>query len=186
MATSSGRTWTSGKVSNSTAPPGNLFSEVQKVDLDRAAGYNITLELTKTFPPIEVQPDTAHVKRIKIESRLLTNFWGHPIYLGAVVVLPKDCTEHPDERYPTIYVQGHFSLRAPFGFSDAVAASGGSVGKAFSDQWMSDGFPRMIAVTFQHPTPFYDDSYAVNSTNNGPYGDALLQELFHTWKSISA
>ena len=35
----------------------------------------------------------------------------------------------------------------------------------------------MIAVTFQHPTPYYDDSYAVNSANNGPYGDALTQEL---------
>jgi hypothetical protein len=35
----------------------------------------------------------------------------------------------------------------------------------------------MIAVTFQHPTPYFDDSYAVNSANNGPYGDALLQEL---------
>jgi hypothetical protein len=29
----------------------------------------------------------------------------------------------------------------------------------------------------QHPTPYYDDSYAVNSENNGPYGDALTQEL---------
>jgi S-formylglutathione hydrolase FrmB len=42
---------------------------------------------------------------------------------------------------------------------------------------MSADFPRMIAVTFQHPTPFFDDSYAVNSANNGPYGDALIQEL---------
>jgi hypothetical protein len=35
----------------------------------------------------------------------------------------------------------------------------------------------MIAVTFQHPTPFFDESYAVKSANNGPYGDALIQEL---------
>ena len=42
---------------------------------------------------------------------------------------------------------------------------------------MSDGFPRMIAVTFQHPTPYFDDSYAVNSVNVGPYGDAIMNEL---------
>ena len=42
---------------------------------------------------------------------------------------------------------------------------------------MSDDFPRFVAVTFQHPTPYYDDSYAVNSANNGPYGDALTREL---------
>ncbi len=35
----------------------------------------------------------------------------------------------------------------------------------------------MIAVTFQHPTVYFDDSYAVNSANNGPYGDAIMQEL---------
>jgi Enterochelin esterase and related enzymes len=35
----------------------------------------------------------------------------------------------------------------------------------------------MIAVDFQHPTPYFDDSYAVNSANNGPYGDAILTEL---------
>ena len=35
----------------------------------------------------------------------------------------------------------------------------------------------MIIVTLQHPSPFYDDSYGVNSANNGPYGDAIMQEL---------
>ena len=42
---------------------------------------------------------------------------------------------------------------------------------------MKDNFPRMIAVTFQHPNPYFDDSYAVNSVNVGPYGDAIMQEL---------
>jgi hypothetical protein len=32
-------------------------------------------------------------------------------------------------------------------------------------------------VTIEHPTPYYDDSYGVNSENNGPYGDAIVQEL---------
>jgi hypothetical protein len=49
--------------------------------------------------------------------------------------------------------------------------------REFSTAWASDDFPRMIAVTFQHPTPYFDDSYAVNSANNGPYGDAIMQEL---------
>ena len=35
----------------------------------------------------------------------------------------------------------------------------------------------MIVVTLQHPNPYFDDSYAVNSVNVGPYGDAILQEL---------
>jgi len=163
--------------------PGNLYSAVQKVHLDPAAGYDVKLELTKSLPPLTVPPDTAWVKHVKIQSQLLTRFWGHPMYIGATVLLPKGYSDRPGERYATIYIQGHFGLNAPFGFTDgtppaAGGRGGGRAGSAeFSQAWMSDDFPRMIAVTFQHPTPYFDDSYAVNSANNGPYGDALLLEL---------
>ncbi len=85
--------------------------------------------------------------------------------------------QHPQERYPVIYLQDHFNLRAPFGFTDHEPASGHREGYEFYKQWITPGFPRVIVVTFQHPTPYFDDSYAVNSANNGPYGDALLHEL---------
>ena len=49
--------------------------------------------------------------------------------------------------------------------------------REFYESWTSDDFPRVIAVTLQHATPYFDDSYAVNSANNGPYGDAIMQEL---------
>ena len=45
-------------------------------------------------------------------------------------------------------------------------------GHEFYEAWIADDFPRVIAVTFQHPTPYFDDSYGVNSPNCGPYGDA--------------
>jgi hypothetical protein len=35
----------------------------------------------------------------------------------------------------------------------------------------------MIIIEIQHANPFYDDSYAVNSANLGPYGDAITYEL---------
>ena len=103
---------------------------------------------------------------------------GPSIYLGATVLLPKDYDLHRDQRYPVLYLQGHFGLGAPFGFTDRAPTGGrGQAGFDFAKEWMSADFPRMIAVTFQHPTPYFDDSYAVNSANNGPYGDALLKEL---------
>ena len=44
-------------------------------------------------------------------------------------------------------------------------------------------WPRLIAVTLQHPTLFFDNSYGLNSANNGPYGDAIHQELAGTdWR----
>ena len=160
--------------------PGNLYSEPEALHLDPKAGYDVRLSLTKVIPPVEVPPDTMWVKRIKIQSKLLSIFWGRPIYLGAVVLLPKDYDAHPDVHYPVLYVQDHFSLGPPLPFRPEAAK-----GKDFWDRagydlyqaWTSDNFPRMIAVSFLHPTPYYDDSYAVNSANNGPYGDALLTEL---------
>ncbi len=169
--------------------PGNLVSDVQRIHLDPAAGFDVKLSLTKVIPPIQMPPDTKWVKHIKIQSALLTKFWGHPMYLGATVLLPKGYAEHPDVKYPVVYVQGHFNLRPPFGFDpegqpwspERRAAirklTAVESGYAFAREWMSDSVPRMIAVTFQHPTPYYDDSYDVNSANDGPYADAIMTEL---------
>ena len=90
------------------------------------------------------------------------------MYLGATILLPKDYEQHPNIAYPVNYIQGHFSLGNPhaFYYRDSITAF-----------WMSDSCPRMLAVTFQHPCPYYDDSYAVNSPNVGPYQDAIMQEL---------
>jgi hypothetical protein len=171
--------------------PGNLVSEVQRIRIDPAAGFNVKLSLTKKLPPVEIPPDTEWVKRVKFQSKMLSEFWGHPIYLGATMLLPKGYDPNAARKYPVIYSQGHFGLGAPFGFTTQPPAAPESAeqrkarlsrsarepGYEFAQAWMSDDFPRMVAVTFQHPTPYYDDSYAVNSANNGPYGDALTQEL---------
>lgn len=168
--------------------PGNLFSEVQKVHLDAAAGYDIKLSLTQVIPPVQMPADTAWVKHIKIQSEMLTKFWGHPMYLGATVLLPKGYDEHPNARYPVIFQHNHFNLRPPFDFSTQNSAISAELrnslnnlnretGYEFYQAWNGENFPRMIAVTLQHPTPYYDDSYAVNSVNNGPYGDALVKEM---------
>ena len=171
--------------------PGNLVSEVQKVRLDPAVGFNIKLALSRKLPALPTPVETEWVKRVKIQSKLLSEFWGQPIYLGATLLLPKGYDGNASLKYPAIYIQGHFGDGAPFGFSpnppartetDAQARSrrqrsARESGYEFYQAWNSESFPRMIAVTFQHPTPYYDDSYAVNSANNGPYGDALLKEL---------
>ena len=169
--------------------PGNLLSEIRRVHVDPAHPDTIRLELTKAIGPVNVPPDTREVRRVKIQSKLLTAFWGRPIYLGAVVLLPNNYDKDATTRYPTVYEQGHFSLGAPFGFNpggrpespearaERVKRTAREPGYEFAQAWNSPGFPQMIAVTFQHPTPYFDDSYAVNSVNNGPYGDAILTEL---------
>jgi len=168
--------------------PGNLVSEVRRVHLDPQAGYAVALSLTKVLPPVVVAADSKYVKRVKIQSDILTKWWGHPIYFGATVLLPEGYDAHPNVNYPVLYQQGHFGLGAPLGFdtvqtpiSPAAAARNASFnltpGHELYQAWTKPRFPRMIVITFQHPTPYFDDSYAVNSANNGPFGDAIMQEL---------
>jgi hypothetical protein len=168
--------------------PGNLYSKVEKVHLDPAVGGEVKLTLTKVIPPVKIPKDSEWVKHIKIQSGLLTKFWGQPIYLGATVLLPKGYGSHPAVSYPVLYEQGHFSLDAPMRFSTQDDPAPEHTRKRlseynletayqFSQAWSSADFPRLLMVTFQHPTPYFDDSYAVNSANNGPYGDAIMTEL---------
>jgi len=160
--------------------PGNIYSDVVKVHLDSKKGYTVKLECRNVIPPVNVPEDTKWVKRIKFQSKILTEFWGRPIYLGATILLPKGYHENTDIYYPVDYMQGHFSLRAPYGFATEPSDGRSRYGRRgfeFYQAWMSDDMPRMILVTFQHPCPYFDDSYAVNSANCGPYGDAIMTEL---------
>ena len=170
--------------------PGSLVSAVRRAHVDPRGGSRIRLELTRALPPVDIPPDDQYVKRIRIKSEILSKWWGHPIYLGAVVLLPRGYDEHPDIRYPAAWLQGHFTLKAPFDFTLDSTPEPDDVRRArlertdhresgfeFARAWLSDGFPRMVAIRILHPSPYYDDSYAVNSANNGPYGDAILQEL---------
>jgi hypothetical protein len=147
--------------------PGNLYSAVERVRLDPEADAIIALSAENVIPPVVVPPDTEWVRRFKFQSSMLTEFWGRPVYLGATVLLPRDY-DSSTISYPVNYIQGHFSLNAPNRFQ---------IGGDLYREWIRDDFPRMILVTFQHPNPYFDDSYAVNSVNVGPYGDAILQEL---------
>ncbi len=148
--------------------PGNLYGEPAKVAWDPNASTPLRLTADKVIPPIQPPADTELVKRIRIQSDILTKWWGHPIFLGATILLPKDYDRYRGVRYPINYEHGHFSLRAPGGFG-----SGGE----FDKFWLAADTPRFVYATLQHPSPYYDDSYGVNSENNGPYGDAIMKEL---------
>jgi hypothetical protein len=170
--------------------PGNLHSEPARMHVDPASSATLRIELTKTIPPIDPPQDTKYIKHVTIESKLLSKFWGRPMRVGAIVLLPDGFDEHPNARYPVMYYQGHFQQTfTAFRSQPPAPGEGGGGGgrggrgageypyKLFQD-WTSGRLPRMLIVTTQDANPFYDDSYAVNSANVGPYGDALTQELY--------
>lgn len=162
--------------------PGNVYSDVQKVHV--GSGGTVKLRITKVIPPSPRPEDTEWVKHVRIQSQKLTAFWGRPVYVHATVLLPKGYAEHPNAKYPTVYTFGHnvpFSLNPDStrarGLGQINPVTGLETGYDFYKSWISDGFPRFIAVSFEQATPFFLDSYSVNSATNGPYGDAMEQEI---------
>ena len=174
--------------------PGNYYSKVKKISLDPTKRKSVKITLDQIIPEITPPIDTKYVKHIKIESKLLSDFWGRPMHLGAHVLLPEGFDDHPEARYPLMIFHGHFPK--DFGgfrtsspdpdleqdYSERFQLEGYNRivqehEYQFYKDWTSKDFPRVVAIEIQHANPYYDDSYAVNSANLGPYGDAITYEL---------
>lgn len=173
--------------------PGNLYSEPRLVQVG-ASATPIPIILDKVIEPIEPPADTKYIKHVQIKSDLLSEFWGRDMYVGAHVLLPEGFDEHPDARYPLMVFHGHFpddfggfrtvppdedlecQPSERFGL-DCYNRTVQQEAYDFYRQWTGPDFPRMLIIEIQHANPYYDDSYAVNSANLGPYGDALTYEL---------
>jgi len=88
--------------------PGNLYSAPLKVTVRANDDRNIKILLDKVIPPIEPPKDTKYIKHVKLQSELLTKFWGRPMYLGAHVLLPEGFDSHPNAHYPLVIFHCHF------------------------------------------------------------------------------
>jgi Putative esterase len=174
--------------------PGNMYSKPVKVTISHKAPKTIAVTMNQVIPPLAEPEDTKYVKHVKIQSKMLTEFWGRPMFLGAHVLLPEGFDERQNVRYPLAIFHGHFPANFSgfrttppdtilaneynsrfkiFGYNKIIQQEAYN----FYKQWTGPNFPRVLAIEIQHPCPFYDDSYAVNSENVGPYGDAIMQEL---------
>ncbi len=176
------------------AKPGNLYSMPRKIALDPAKSDVIKIALDQEIPPIPPPQDTKYIKHERIQSRLLTEFWGRPMEIGACILLPEGFETHPNARYPLIVYHGHFpytfdgfreeppdpNLKPDYSERFHIAGYNRiqeEYAHQFYKDWTGKNFPRVILIEIQHANPYYDDSYAVNSVNLGPYGDAIVREL---------
>jgi hypothetical protein len=174
--------------------PGNLYSTPRKILLVAARGEVVRIALDKIIPPIADPPETRYIKHERIESQLLSKFWGRPMHLGAHVLLPEGFESHSNARYPLMIFHGHFpaniggfrpeppdpNLKCEYSDRfklDCYNRIQQELAHQFFKDWTGPKFPRVLVIEIQHPTPYYDDSYAVNSASMGPYGDAIVKEL---------
>jgi hypothetical protein len=174
--------WNDGRISFFSAEPGNLYSAPVPVTVGR--GGTVRIQVDQVIPAEEPPRDTEWLRHVSIRSEKLSAWWGRPAYVHATVLLPRGWAVNPDVRYPAVYALGH---SAPFSFQpDSTRVRnigvidpvrGVETGWDFYKAWTSDDFPRVVAITLEQSTPYFPDSYSVNSANNGPYGDAIVEEI---------
>ena len=87
--------------------PGNLYSKPQKVTV-KPGGDVIAVSMDQEIPPIPEPKDTKYIRHIKIQSAVLTKFWGRPMYLSAIVLVPEGFDDHPNAHFPLIIFHDHF------------------------------------------------------------------------------
>ena len=173
--------------------PGNLTSAPQRVRL--GPGTSLTLRLDRTIPALAPPVDTEWIKHITVTSERLSRFYGRPMTLGAHVLLPKGWADHPAAHYPLVVNHGHFpdefrrlphhaarpdhAVRVERALRRAVLQPRPASRRRTTStgRGAARTSPAMLIVEIQHANPYYDDSYAVNSANLGPYGDAIMYEL---------
>ena len=159
----------------SPSAPGNLYSEPLRVALDPGQAAPVLLSLTRRIPDEQLPADEEYLRFIKIRSHLLTEFHGRPIYLRAGIILPRGYAQEPERRYPLRVHIGGYGDR----FTEVRAMM--RPGSSFRDAWLAedpenDDAPHMLLLHLDGAGP-YGDPYQVNSANNGPFGDAVTQEL---------
>jgi hypothetical protein len=174
--------------------PGNLYSTPRRLHIDASHPAKIALTLDNQIAPITPPKDSEFVRHIRIRSELLSRFWGRDVFLGAHILVPLGFDTHPQSHYPLMVYHGHFpddisdfrttppDPKLKPDYSERFHLAGYNrieqeEAYAFYKKWISAGFPRFLVIEIEHANPYYDDSYAVNSANLGPYGDAINTEL---------
>ena len=173
--------------------PTNLYSKPVKITIASNA-QPITVSLDQEIPAIPAPKDTKYIRHMRIQSQLLTKFWGRPMFLSANILVPEGFDEHPNAHFPLAIFEDHFNhefegfrteppdpnLKPDY--SERFHISGYNRIQQeeeykFYQQWIAPKFPRLLVAQINHANPYYDDSYAVDSANLGPYGEAIETEL---------
>lgn len=146
--------------------PGNLHSEVMKIEVDKSQKLELVLNKKIAERRIANHPN---VKEVKFKSDTLSKWWGKDMYLKVGILLPDAYFEEENKRFPFRYNIA--------GYGGRYTRVGRLVNnKRFMAWWQSDEAPEMVNVFLDGEGPF-GDSYQLDSENSGPYGYALTEEL---------
>ncbi|HYX68542.1 MAG TPA: alpha/beta hydrolase-fold protein [Terriglobales bacterium] len=147
---------------------GDLSSELVTVrSFDPATTAPVELTLSRLVPAERFR-ETPNLKLVEFESPRLSRFWGRPITMKAVVLLPPGYGREAARRYPTVYVVPGFE-------ADHLWAAA-NLAPALAHAMETRKIPEMIYVFLDGQCPLGHHEFA-DSVNNGPWGEALVKEF---------
>lgn len=143
---------------------GNFYGSAVKFEVRPHEGFDCRLMLDEIVreSPFPVQ---SNLQEVVYRSERLSKFFGRDVLDRCAVVLPSGYDQHPDQRYPTVYVVpgfgGDHRLSAIQGSRFTVA---GHKSREF------------ICVGLSGSCRWGHHEYA-DSATNGPRGESLVREL---------
>ncbi len=146
---------------------GDLFGPVVQLEIDPSSTEPVELHLSKLTPARAKIEDTEQVKLGEFQSRLLTAFWGRPIMMRAGVALPPSYLKEPTRTYPAVYNIHGFGGNHTSAWRAGPAAS----------KEMAEGKRAEMVMVYLDASFSTGHHVFADSVNNGPWGQALTEEL---------
>jgi S-formylglutathione hydrolase FrmB len=143
--------------------PGNLYSVPKRAYIGPLSDSVIKIECTKVVAD-KLFKDTPAAKAARMQSKLLSAFYGRPANMRAAVILPESYDKETSRKYPVVY---------------SIPGFGGSF-LDYSGTTQREGTSRdgveFIEVVLDPNCPTGHCVFA-DSANNGPWGKALVTEF---------
>lgn len=146
---------------------GNFISHTDSIRITANAQNVISLSLSKQLSE-PLPPDTGRTRFEVVHSNILSAFWGREYSLKVGVLLPEGY-DPVRERYFAVYDVGGYGARY-------TRLNGERYTNPDFLNWWSEAAPPCVLFFLDGDGPF-GDPYWLNSACNGPFMDALIQEL---------
>jgi hypothetical protein len=145
------------------ASPGNIYSITIKSTFTKNTNELFAINCDQKVPD-QIFSETELAKEFKVPSELLTNFYKRLTTIDAAVLLPKEYLTTSIIKFPVVYI---------------IIGYGGNY-REYSQYRTAnvglDDTTACIKVFLDGNCPWGHSVYA-NSDNNGPWGDALIEEF---------
>ena len=145
---------------------GNMFSEPIKITLGKNFKETFSIQCNQVITT-PVFKETEYIKELKASSTLLTAFYKRPVTVDAAVILPEEYFKEPTRKFPVHFIVSGFGgdyYRDYYRYSDKEGRT------------IPLDTTACIVVFLDGNCPTGHSTYA-NSENNGPWGDALVNEF---------